>query len=477
MFCRLSREGGRSVERQEQDGRRLAAERGWEVVEVFKEWASASEFSKKGRREWRRLLGTIEGLRDEIRAGQQYAVILWMEDRSARHIVQAWEFVKLCKDVGLTRIVLPSYEYDLTDPEDEAKFMGEVLHAQREMAKMSNRIRRAQLEAAENGEPHPGGPRRFGTVGVGKSKVSTAQAERECRLIHEAADRLLAGDSLRGIALDWHERGITTSTGRPFQNTTLKQMLMSPRLAGYRVHHTKRHAGQWDAILPVEKWEAVRAVLTDPGRARHLRGATPRYLLSGIVFCGKCERPMYGRIDYRKQTMSSYTCLNRPEIGSCGGIRRDMAKVDALIVEALFRAAEDENEKFDRAKRAVHSDGKNGNVDVARDLYEQLARDTGLLDRLEDKVAEELIKPETAKRKRTEIERRMERTRAKLDQLADSRVRAHIPLPRTLRAEWDGYSLDRKRAILRAVLHKVVINPQRPGNRFDPDAIVPDWKM
>ena len=249
MFCRLSREGGRSVERQEQDGRRLAAERGWEVAEVFKEWASASEFSKKGlsgRKEWRRLLSTIEGLRDEIRAGQQYAVILWMEDRSARHIVQAWEFVKLCKDVGLRRIVLPSYEYDLSDPEDEAKFMGEVLHAQREMAKMSKRIRRAQLEAAENGEPHPGGPRRFGTVGIGKSKVSLAQAERECQLIHEAADRVLAGDSLRGIVLDWHERGITTSTGRPFQNTTLKQMLVATarRLSRSPREATRRTLGR-----------------------------------------------------------------------------------------------------------------------------------------------------------------------------------------------------------------------------------------
>lgn len=471
IYCRLSREGGRSVERQEQDGRRLAAQRGWEIVEVFKEWVSASEFSKAARKEWRRLIGTIEGVKDEIKAGQEYAVIFWMEDRSARHIVQAWEFVKVCKDAGLTRIVLPSYEYDLADPEDEAKFMGEVLHAQREMAKMSKRIRRAKLEAAQNGERHAGGSREFGTVGAGKNVVSSEQAKREQDLIREAANRVLTGDSLRGIVLDWLDREIRTTTGKAFVNATLRQMLLSPRIAGYRVHHGKLHPAQWEPIIPVEKWEALRAILTDPARKINLRGGTPRYLLSGLVYCGKCGKRMWGRIryNYGKEQPAAYVCPAYREYGNCGGIGRNMAKVDALITEALFQAVE--ADALSHASRAVHGDSD----DPAQELYEQLAHDTGLLDRLEDKVAEELIRPETAKRKRAEIERRMERARAKLDQLGHRRVAASIP--RNLRAEWEGYSLDRKRAILRAVLDKIIIHPQGSGYQFDPGAIEPVWKV
>jgi site-specific DNA recombinase len=471
IYCRLSRQGGRSVERQEQDGLRLAAERGWEVAEVFKEWVSASEFSKKARKEWLRLIETIEGLEDEIKAGQEYAVILWMEDRSARHVVQAWEFVKACKSAGLTRIVLPSYEYDLADPEDEAKFMGEVLHAQREVAKMAKRIRRAKLEAAQNGERHAGGSREFGTVGVGKNKVSAAQAERERELIREAVDRFLAGDSLRGIVLDWFDRGIRTSTGKVFQNATLRQMLLSPRIAGYRVHHGKLYPAQWEPIVTAEKWQALRTILTDPERRVNLRGGTPRYLLTGLVYCGICGKRMWGmrRRNYGKEQPASYACRPYPEYGNCGGVRRSMAKVDALITEALFVAVE--NDALNQASQSVHGDGD----DPARELYEQLAHDTGLLDRLEDKVAEELISSATAKRKRAEIERRMERTRAKLNQLGDRRVVASIP--RNLRAEWENYSIDHRRAILRAVLNKVLIRPQGSGYRFDPDAIEPDWKV
>src|SRR5215218_4421444 len=109
IYCRRSQTGGRSVERQEQDGRRIAAEKGWDVAAVFKEWVSASEFSKRARKEWERLLSGIE-------AGEFDAVIFYMEDRSSRHILAAAEFVKVCQDAGLSQLVLPSYEYDLADP-------------------------------------------------------------------------------------------------------------------------------------------------------------------------------------------------------------------------------------------------------------------------------------------------------------------------------------------------------------------------
>jgi hypothetical protein len=177
------------------------------------------------------------------------------------------------------------------------------------------------------------------------------------------------------------------------------------------------------------------------------------------------------RRNYGKEQPASYACRPYPEYGNCGGVRRSMAKVDELITEALFVAVE--TDALNSASQSVHGDGDGD--DPARELYEQLAHDTGLLDRLEDKVAEELISPATAKRKRAEIERRMERTRAKLSKLGDRRVVASIP--RTLRAEWENYSIDRRRAILRAVLNKVVIHPQGSGYRFDSDAIEPDWKV
>src|SRR5215218_9688996 len=210
IYCRLSKTGGRSVERQEQDGRGIAAENGWQVVEVFREWGSASEFARKtpekgGRKEWKRLLEGIE-------ARQFDAVIVWAEDRSNRDLAQGIEFARLCERAGV-RLVLPSYDYDLADPEDRNRFYGEVLAAQREVARLSKRVRRFCQQEAQEGKAHHGGSRAFGTVGAGKHSVREAQAERERELIREAAVRIRDGDTLRGICVDWTEQGVTGSQG------------------------------------------------------------------------------------------------------------------------------------------------------------------------------------------------------------------------------------------------------------------------
>src|SRR5919204_4958017 len=122
VYCRLSRKGGRSVERQEQDGRKLAAGRGCKDVRVFVETESASEFAKKAREEWEALLAAV-------RDRQYDLVIVWLEDRSNRDVVKAAEFVQACRKTG-TRLVIADSEreYDFTDAEDTAKFYGEVVH-------------------------------------------------------------------------------------------------------------------------------------------------------------------------------------------------------------------------------------------------------------------------------------------------------------------------------------------------------------
>ena len=91
------------------------------------------------------------------------------------------------------------------------------------------------------------------------------------------------------------------------------------------------------------------------------------------------------------------------------------------------------------------------------------------------RVAEELITAEFAKRKQAEIENRMEETRLRLVELGSAR--AITGISRNLRDEWPNYGLDRKRAILGAVLNKVTVYPQGSLAPFDPDLIDPDWKV
>jgi site-specific DNA recombinase len=500
LYDRLSRKGGRSIERQEADGRAIAQERGWEVAAVFEETASASQYARKPRKAWRALLEAIQ--RREVDA-----VIIWMEDRSNRDIVQAGEFVQVCHEAGLTRIVLPDFEYDLSDPEQELKFYGEVLNAQREVVKTSKRIRRARLAEAQAGAPHPGGKRAFGDPGGRRVRdpdkadddpekwlrdehgrwlrtgaIPDEQLDHERSLIRQAAAGILAGDSLRGTVTAWRDKGITAAGGEPWTTRSLRRMLLSPRLAGLREHRgTLYESSEIGPILDREVWEALRTKLSDPARLEPTtgplvtgRGGVAKHLLAGFCYCGVCDAKL--RAD-RVGGQRVYRCGARSDGGS-SCVQRDADRLERLIERTLFRAVESPRWEKVAARPAD---------DPTRELGERLARDQERLDKL-DRMAVKAELDDDKRRQRSirleqrEVEERMERTRRMLRRRQGENVIGEVP--RNLRAVWPGLSLDRRRAILAAVLRLppegkgIVIHPQGHGRHvFDVATIKPDWRV
>ena len=112
--------------------------------------------------------------------------------------------------------------------------------------------------------------------------------------------------------------------------------------------------------------------------------------------------------------------------------------------------------------------------DPVAPLYQELARLQGVYDRLEDKVAREVIKESTAKRQRFELDREMEAVRRSIDRHRGGQVIGLVP--RNLRDVWPDLSLDRRRNIIKAVLVKVTVNPQPNAVVFDPGAIAAKWR-
>jgi site-specific DNA recombinase len=137
-----------------------------------------------------------------------------MEDRAHRQVLELAEFSELCRKHGVTPIT-PAAEYDLDDEDQLSMWFIKVRFAEAEAAKTSKRLRRQRLQAAENGRAHHGGMRAFGFTGARRirgddgnwktvSAVSRARALAEQDCIREACDRIVAGDTLRGICVDWN---------------------------------------------------------------------------------------------------------------------------------------------------------------------------------------------------------------------------------------------------------------------------------
>ena len=91
--------------------------------------------------------------------------------------------------------------------------------------------------------------------------------EAEAVLIREAAQRILEGGSLRAIAKSWNERGIRTSWDKPINETGLKKMLCSGRVAGFS-EYQKEIIGKakWDAILDEATWQQAAYHSQRPGQ-------------------------------------------------------------------------------------------------------------------------------------------------------------------------------------------------------------------
>ena len=113
--------------------------------------------------------------------------------------------------------------------------------------------------------------------------------------------------------------------------------------AGIRIHHRGRpneqaYAGTWPALVPRERWEQVRGLLTAPERAITRPGARQHLLTWGIGYCGVCGSVL------RTAMKGSATHGTKQRLYICdakGCVGRNEAAVDelvtAVVIERLSR--------------------------------------------------------------------------------------------------------------------------------------------
>ena len=482
IMARISVENLDATDRQIEDGLAYFARIGKVVPpeNIFRDdGKSASALRKNNRAEYGRLLAKIE-------SGEVDHVFMWAEDRTHRQVIELAEFIKLCQKHNV-RVATAGTEYDLSDPDQVSMWFIKVRFAEAEVENLSKRLKRQQLQAAQRGVERHAGRRAFGHTGVRRVKnddgsisiepiVTRARALEEQELIKEAARRILAGDSLRGIVTDWNGRGILSSTDGRWNNQVLRRMLLSARIAGYREHKGQLYPGQFAKIIEPETWQAVKAILTDPSRKTSDAGGQPRHLLTGLARCGVCDRPMRARMMHSGKNGSgkSYRVYFCHPVNKSGGyhVTRHADSVDDLITQAFFVAIE--TDAFNEASSSLQPN------DPTRPHYDRQAEISAELDAygkmaLEAEVRERQGLPPKRGRslrdveyKIGELEKEWEHEQAAISRLKDGRVRAY--LPRNVRKLWPKYSLDRKRNLLAACIEAIRIHPQRqPG--FDPKSV------
>ena len=449
------------VDAQEEDCRRLCERLGWEVAEVYCDNDISAADPRKRRDRYQQMLR-------DIAARKVDAVAVAKADRLHRRPSELEEFFNTCDAVGLTQMASAAGEHDLSDPAHVMMLRNLGTYAAYEVATTKARIKRRKLQLAEKGLS-TGGPRPFGyTSGDAANGELPQIIEHEAALIREAAERVLAGWTLYGIAKDWSERAVKTSKGNPWSVSTIRGMLIRPCNAGLRVHQ-KEVIGkaEWEPILDRSTWERVCNVLQDSSRLSRPRSNKRSYPLLGALTCSECGRAL---ASVSKGGGTSHYGCRKP--AGCGAVFVKCEAVEGYLLPILLEIADSP------AARHVVAQVETADQDQMRTLLADNATDAATLERLTDDYADNIMDRETYRRQsarlRARVADRHERLAAIRGQGALGKVSGSVV------EAWADMSNDERRAVVLALVSSVTVRRYVPrkgrfGGRFDPSRLVIHW--
>jgi site-specific DNA recombinase len=442
----LDRTGeGAAVDRQIEDCRRLAVARRWDVIEVISDNDMSASTGKR-RPGYERLL-------DLMLTGQVDAVVVWAVDRLTRRLVDLEQVITVCESTGV-RLATVTGDLDLTT--DTGRMLARILAsvARGEVERKGARQRRANEQRASIG--HMGWTRR--PFGYDRADGRIVVVKAEAGALQDAAQLVLDGSTLACAVRMLDDRGLTTTAGKPWNVTSLRRALLSPRYAG-RVTYNGADVteGSWPVLLDADTQQRLAEVLRDT-RRRVQQGTEAKYLLSGLARCGGCGAVMFATTAVSRGA--------RYFVYRCRGcyLTRRLDQVDE-VVQAVMIARLSRPDAASLLAPSVDLDALRAEVTDLRDRRDALAA------LLADGVLSAAAVAEQAgrlTRRLAEIEGRI--TAALGDSPAAALVNAD-----DVAAAWEGLGVrSRKTAI--DTLMTVTILPAGKGQRFDPEHVRIDWR-
>jgi DNA invertase Pin-like site-specific DNA recombinase len=468
VYVRISQDRGGEglgVARQREACTKLARRLGWTVVDVFTD-NDISAHSGKRRPGYEAMLAAVE-------SGGVDAIVAWHPDRLTRRTRQLEDFIDVVEKFKVDVATCQAGTYDLTTATGRmaAKIVGATAQAESELK--SERIKGQREQAAKDGRPQ-GGRRGYGYT----STMEIIPAEK--RELRKIIERYLAGESLRQIAIDLNERGVKTVRGGPWNVTSLRVMVPSPRIAGLRVFRGEVVGkATWEPIIDEATHERLKARLGNPRQTR--RGPKPKSLLTGVLRCGRsgCGALLrHNATSYtdkrngQRYTRRRYMCEAGPARAGCGRLAVNADSIEAWVTDAVIEAV---NARATHRRAGVVARARTNKelADANRVLADVVPR---LKDLARMYAASELGKAEWLAARDALEARRVE---------AERIVAAHVatdPLAKyakrgALEVAWPDLTTEEQRTIVVAVLPTLTVLPSSPGVRFSEDRLDPEWAI
>ena len=384
----------------------------------------------------------------QLRAGDTLTV--WDLSRLGRSMIEVVSIVEELDRRGV-RFRTLQQPIDTTSPTGKLQLQLLAAVAEYERRMIVERVRAGKARMLAEGR-HPGGRALFGFE-ADHVTVNEDQAQ----LLREAVQALDQGQTLSNVVDGWNAQGLRPGEASHWRVTHLRRILLNERVV---------------PIIGQEAHDRLRRLFTDQERRKGGRPAT--YLLSGVLTCGRCSRPMYGARRTRRDGVQENTYRCESSGGGrhtgCGRTAVAMARADAWAEEMFIAAivSPDFAAALDRRQAELLA----GEV-TAQEL-DDWREELGEL----DQVQGTRFYNEEMRRRHAELRRTVDQATARL--MAQPDLQALMDLPRNedaLRAAWERWTVAGRRAWLKRVLDRIEVRPAmaKGGASVIEDRLGPVW--
>ena len=406
-----------SLEQQQADIERYAREHGYRITRWYTDNGVSGDNTGK-RNAFRQMHS------DALNGGRFQAILCWDQDRFGRFdSVEAGYWIHPLRQAGVRLVTVTE------GPVDWSNFTGRVIYSLKQEAKhqflhdLARRIVRGQRNNAErggwNGGLVPYGFDRAEFTPDGRFVRRLAKGDRKraghiVRLVPTEDEHKLAAIrqmfqryadsdvSTYQLAGELTAAGYASPTGQGWTAAAVRVVLRNAAYCGtlrWGAYGRAKYAptgaavvtpGIFEPIIEPDLFDRVQTKLRRNTRRRGPRKA--EYPLVGLIFCGHCNRPMWGKLVKRGgRTCYQYRCSSNTKHGSasgCGHYTIGSQKVMGWLVPVLQRMfLGPGREALVAAIREELNHAENTAEKAARRLSERLRELDRQIDRLRDAIA------------------------------------------------------------------------------------------
>jgi DNA invertase Pin-like site-specific DNA recombinase len=379
---------------------KLATKHGYKIIrEYFDEGISGDATEKR--------IAFLKMIRDAEEKGDFAAILCWDQDRFGRFdSIEAGRWIHPLRQVGVWLHTIAQGRIDWNDFTTRMMYGIQQEGKHQFLIDLSRNALRGRIAAAREGRLLVGSAygydrvffdqagkqvarvafgEKFSKPSGWKVKLAPTEDPQERDIVKWLFDEFANSDcSLRSLVLKLNSRGVVTRHNGRWNAVTVRYILTNPVYLGHAVFGRRRsgkyhQVGDNAELLPskgkgigknekpiivknaheplvdLETFQRVKSKLRE--RADHK--SRPRYsgyILTGVLHCGHCGRPMCGKTDGKKGRRYYYC----PGIhnGGCPGYSLRQEELDHHVV-GLVNQLFNSSKPVEKIKKAIHQREKN----------------------------------------------------------------------------------------------------------------------